>query len=120
MLGIPPLMCAQDEDRVQARSMIITRYGIVASGLVAGGAGFALQNRGALISLAPDSPNVLASHKRPLHTIIPAFMSNGSARLAFGIMGGWNQAQAHAQLCPISLTTTSTFRRHWKRRASRN
>src|SRR5207245_1952500 len=35
--------------------------------------------------------------KRPLHTIIPAFMSRGQVRIAFGIMGGWNQAQAHAQ-----------------------
>jgi len=32
-----------------------------------------------------------------LHTIIPAFMSKGDLRIAFGIMGGWNQSQAHAQ-----------------------
>jgi gamma-glutamyltranspeptidase/glutathione hydrolase len=32
-----------------------------------------------------------------LHTIIPAFMEKDSVRIAFGIMGGWNQAQAHAQ-----------------------
>jgi gamma-glutamyltranspeptidase/glutathione hydrolase len=32
-----------------------------------------------------------------LHTIIPAFMSKGDMRAAFGIMGGWNQSQAHAQ-----------------------
>ena len=31
------------------------------------------------------------------HTIIPAFMEKGNVRIAFGIMGGWNQAQAHAQ-----------------------
>ncbi len=35
--------------------------------------------------------------KRPLHTIIPAFMEKGDTRIAFGIMGGWNQSQAHAQ-----------------------
>ena len=40
---------------------------------------------------------MLAGHKRPLHTIIPAFISHGQIRVAFGIMGGWNQAQAHAQ-----------------------
>src|SRR4029077_15823733 len=61
------------------------------------GTGFALQNRGALFSLDPASPNVLAGHKRPLHTIIPAFMTRGDIRIAFGIMGGWNQSQAHAQ-----------------------
>ena len=39
----------------------------------------------------------MAPRKRPFHTIIPAFMSRGDTRIAFGIMGGWNQAQAHAQ-----------------------
>ncbi|MFI5233879.1 MAG: gamma-glutamyltransferase [Gemmatimonadales bacterium] len=67
------------------------------SGLAVGGAGFALQNRGGLFTLEPGHPNVLAAHKRPVHTIIPAFMENGDTRIAFGIMGGWNQAQAHAQ-----------------------
>jgi len=78
-------------------SYIQSNYDSFGSGLVAGGTGFALQNRGGLFSLAPDSPNLLAGHKRPLHTIIPAFMSHRNVRLAFGIMGGWNQAQAHAQ-----------------------
>jgi gamma-glutamyltranspeptidase / glutathione hydrolase len=56
-----------------------------------------LQNRGALFNLDPASPNALAPRKRPLHTIIPAFAQKGETRLAFGIMGGWNQSQAHAQ-----------------------
>lgn len=67
------------------------------SGLVAAGAGFALQNRGALFALDRDSPNRLAGRKRPVHTIIPGFMQKGDLRIAFGIMGGWNQSQAHAQ-----------------------
>ncbi len=67
------------------------------SGLAVGGAGFALQNRGGLFTLEKSHPNVLAPHKRPVHTIIPAFMQKGDVRIAFGIMGGWNQAQAHAQ-----------------------
>jgi gamma-glutamyltranspeptidase/glutathione hydrolase len=65
--------------------------------LVPEGSGFALQNRGALFTLDPQHPNALAGHKRPLHTIIPAFMEKGGVKIAFGIMGGWNQAQAHAQ-----------------------
>src|SRR4030095_181780 len=32
-----------------------------------------------------------------LHTIIPAFMQKDGVRIGFGIMGGFNQAQAHAQ-----------------------
>jgi gamma-glutamyltranspeptidase/glutathione hydrolase len=35
--------------------------------------------------------------KAPLHTIIPGFMQRGETRIGFGIMGGFNQAQAHAQ-----------------------
>ncbi len=78
-------------------SYIQSNYNSFGSGVVAKGTGFALQNRGGLFSLDPASPNVLAGHKRPLHTIIPAFMTRGDTRIAFGIMGGWNQAQAHAQ-----------------------
>jgi gamma-glutamyltranspeptidase/glutathione hydrolase len=80
-------------------SLIQSNYSSVGfgSGLVAEGTGFALQNRGGLFSLDPAHPNALAGRKRPLHTIIPAFMSKGDTRIAFGIMGGWNQSQAHAQ-----------------------
>jgi gamma-glutamyltranspeptidase/glutathione hydrolase len=78
-------------------SLIQSNFAGFGSGLVADGTGFALQNRGALFSLDPASPNVLAGHKRPLHTIIPGFMTRGQERISFGIMGGFNQAQAHAQ-----------------------
>jgi gamma-glutamyltranspeptidase / glutathione hydrolase len=61
------------------------------------GMGFVLQNRGALFSLNPASPNVLAPRKRPFHTIIPAFMERGDQHIGFGIMGGPNQPVAHAQ-----------------------
>ncbi len=56
-----------------------------------------LHNRGGLFTLEDGHPNVLAPRKRPLHTIIPAFMEKGDVRIGFGIMGGFNQAQAHAQ-----------------------
>lgn len=67
------------------------------SGLAVDGAGFVLQNRGGLFVLEPGHPNELAGRKRSLHTIIPGFMHRGEERIAFGIMGGWNQAQGHAQ-----------------------
>lgn len=78
-------------------SLIQSNFSEFGSRLVANGTGFALQNRGALFNLEDGSPDVLAGHKRPLHTIIPAFMEKGDTRIAFGIMGGFNQAQAHAQ-----------------------
>jgi gamma-glutamyltranspeptidase/glutathione hydrolase len=78
-------------------SLIQSNYEGFGSGLVAQGTGFILHDRGGLFSLDDKSPNVLAGRKRPLHTIIPAFMEHENVRIAFGIMGGWNQAQAHAQ-----------------------
>jgi gamma-glutamyltranspeptidase / glutathione hydrolase len=78
-------------------SLIQSNYDAFGSGIVAAGTGFALHNRGALFTLDPASPNALAGRKRPLHTIIPAFAQKGDTRVAFGIMGGWNQSQAHAQ-----------------------
>jgi gamma-glutamyltranspeptidase/glutathione hydrolase len=65
--------------------------------MVAPGTGFALHNRGGLFSVRPNEPNTIGPRKRPLHTIIPAFMEKDQTRIGFGIMGGWNQAQAHAQ-----------------------
>jgi gamma-glutamyltranspeptidase / glutathione hydrolase len=78
-------------------SLIQSNFGDFGSGIVAEGTGFVLQNRGAFFTLDPASPNALAPRKRPIHTIIPAFMERGNVRIAFGIMGVWNQSQAHAQ-----------------------
>jgi gamma-glutamyltranspeptidase / glutathione hydrolase len=80
-------------------SLIQSNYSTVGfgAGVTVGGAGFVLHNRGGGFTLQKDSPNVLEGRKRPLHTIIPGFMEKGDTRIAFGIMGGWNQSQAHAQ-----------------------
>lgn len=78
-------------------SLIQSNYAGFGSGITVRGMGFVLQNRGALFSLDPASPNVLAPHKRPFHTIIPAFMERGDQHIGFGIMGGANQPLAHAQ-----------------------
>ena len=78
-------------------SLIQSNFSLWGSGIAVEGGGFVLHNRGALFTLDPKHPNVLAARKRPLHTIIPAFMAKGDVRIAFGIMGGFNQAQAHAQ-----------------------
>ena len=78
-------------------SLIQSNYNGFGSGLVPSGMGFMLHNRGALFTLRPGHANTLEGRKRPLHTIIPAFMEKDGTRISFGIMGGWNQAQAHAQ-----------------------
>jgi gamma-glutamyltranspeptidase/glutathione hydrolase len=78
-------------------SLIQSLFGSFGSGLVAPGTGIMLHNRGGLFTLDEKHVNVLAPRKRPLHTIIPAFMQKGDVKIGFGIMGGFNQAQAHAQ-----------------------
>jgi gamma-glutamyltranspeptidase/glutathione hydrolase len=78
-------------------SLIQSNYSGYGTGMVAPGLGFSFHNRGAGFQLTPGLPNSLAGHKRPLHTIIPAFMEKDDIHIGFGIMGGWNQAQAHAQ-----------------------
>jgi len=78
-------------------SLIQSVFASFGSGVVPAGTGFALQSRGGLFTLDPAHPNALAPRKRPLHTIIPGFMQRDHITVAFGIMGGWNQSQAHAQ-----------------------
>ncbi len=90
-------LCAVDREGNMV-SLIQSNYGGFGSSVVPDGCGFVLQNRGGLFSLDPEHPNALQGRKRPLHTIIPAFMAKGDVRIAFGCMNGWNQAQAHAQI----------------------
>lgn len=78
-------------------SLIQSVFAPFGSGIVPAGTGVLLHNRGALFTLDQEHPNVLAPRKRPLHTIIPGFMTHDEVKVAFGIMGGFNQAQAHAQ-----------------------
>lgn len=78
-------------------SLIQSNAGNFGAGLVPEHTGFVLQNRGSGFYMEPGQPNSLAGHKRPLHTIIPAVMQKDGSTIAFGIMSGFNQAQAHAQ-----------------------
>jgi gamma-glutamyltranspeptidase/glutathione hydrolase len=80
-------------------SFIYSIYDTFGSGITVPGYGFVLNDRGALFSLDPSSPNIIEPHKRPFHTLLPGFlMKNGQPVMAFGLMGGSQQAQGHAQV----------------------
>ena len=78
-------------------SLIQSIYLSFGSGIVVDDYGFHLHNRGGLFTLEENHSNTVAPRKRPFHTIIPAYMEKGGIEIGFGIMGGLNQAQAHAQ-----------------------
>ena len=87
-----------DADR-NAVSLIQSNFHGFGSYHVPGDLGFALQNRGCLFALDEAHANRLEPHKRPFHTIIPAFVTrDGQPWLSFGLMGGDMQAQGHAQV----------------------
>lgn len=80
-------------------SFIYSIYQSFGSGITVPGFGFVLNNRAALFSLEARSPNVLAPRKRPFHTLLPGFvMKQGQPYMAFGLMGGAQQAQGHVQV----------------------
>jgi gamma-glutamyltranspeptidase/glutathione hydrolase len=80
-------------------SFIYSIYDSFGSGITVPGYGFVLNDRGALFSLDPNSPNLIAPGKRPFHTLLPGFlMKDGQPLMAFGLMGGSQQAQGHVQV----------------------
>ena len=71
------------------------------SGVVEPTYGISLQNRGFGFSVNPNGlnpANLVAPGKRPFHTIIPAFLTQGGQPvMSYGVMGGNMQPQGHMQ-----------------------
>ena len=91
-------LCAAD---AQGRmvSFIQSNFKGFGSGVVVPGTGIALHNRGMGFVTTAGHPNQVAGGKRPMHSIIPAFMTRkGKPHMAFGVMGGNMQAQGHLQM----------------------
>jgi gamma-glutamyltranspeptidase/glutathione hydrolase len=84
-------------------SWVNSNYANFGSGITVPGYGFILHNRGGLFTLDPNSPNVIAPHKRPYNTLAAAFLLEGSGAtsgqmMALQLMGGDMQSQGHAQV----------------------
>ena len=83
-------------------SWVNSNYANFGSGITVPGYGFILHNRGSLFTLDPNSPNVIAPHKRPYNTLAAAFVLQGGRTdgqlMALQLMGGDMQSQGHAQV----------------------
>ena len=91
------LTTADEEGNLVA--LIQSNYRGFGSGMVPDGLGFTLQNRGEMYSLVEGQNNTYAPHKRPFHTIIPAFVTkDGQPFLSFGVMGGSFQPLGHVEI----------------------
>jgi gamma-glutamyltranspeptidase/glutathione hydrolase len=76
-----------------------SNYSGFGSGVSVPGYGFVLHNRGALFTLDPKSPNVIAPGKRPFNTLSAGFvMQNNRPLMTVTLMGGDMQAQGIAQV----------------------
>jgi len=97
-------LCTADEEG-QMVSYIQSNYRGFGSGVVVPGTGISLHNRGWGFVTTPGHVNQVGPSKRPLHSIIPAFLTKDDKPvMAFGVMGGNMQAQGHVQMVLRSVS----------------
>ncbi|KAJ8138558.1 hypothetical protein OY671_008229, partial [Metschnikowia pulcherrima] len=87
-------------------SFIQSNYMGFGSGVVVPGTGISSHNRGSNFVSTPGHANQVGPRKKPMHTIIPAFITRGGEPvMSFGVMGGSMQAQGHSQM----ITRSAAF-----------
>lgn len=94
-------------DRELMVSLIQSNYQGFGCGILVPDTGIALHNRGTGFTLETGHSNQVAPNKRPFHTIIPGFITEGDREAEtefhrplgpFGVMGGSMQPQGHLQM----------------------
>jgi gamma-glutamyltranspeptidase/glutathione hydrolase len=80
-------------------SLIHSFFASFGCGIVPDSLGFVLQYRGYLFNLHEGQNNTYAPHKRPFHTIIPAFVTkDDKPYMSFGVMGGGFQPEGQVEV----------------------
>jgi gamma-glutamyltranspeptidase / glutathione hydrolase len=79
-------------------SLVHSVFSVYGSGATVAPYGFILHNRGSGFSLTEGHPNLVAPRKRPFHSIMAGFVTQGNQPvMAFGNMGGSVQPESHVQ-----------------------
>jgi gamma-glutamyltranspeptidase/glutathione hydrolase len=87
------------DDQGNMVSLIQSNFSAFGSGMVPDSLGFVLQNRGRLFTLEEGKNDSYAPHKRPFHTIIPAFVTkDDQPYMSFGVMGGSFQPEGQVEV----------------------
>ncbi|WP_028608403.1 gamma-glutamyltransferase [Paenibacillus harenae] len=98
-LGSDTAYAAVVDEEGNSVSFIQSLYFEFGSGVVAGGTGVLLQNRGSFFSLDPKHVNCLQPAKRTFHTLMPAMACReGKPAVLYGTQGGEGQPQTQTAI----------------------